>query len=153
MKKMVLSEQVYALLHDGEVYTDDEKNEGRRADTDNKDSADTRRSCRLWRQRWRRRRRRRYVKRYSLAELAWRHNIPGLAAMPCRPESTLLCKTGYLYYGDACQPRRGRAKLRVVCTGDDDDDDQARERCTGQCLQFLCFAFLLTQGTSSKGGA
>jgi len=35
VKKMVLSAQVYALLHDGEVYTDDAKNEGRRVDTDN----------------------------------------------------------------------------------------------------------------------
>ena len=109
VKQLVPSEQVYTLLHDGEENNADTEEEGPGTDTGDYDSAGTRRS----RPQRRQRRRRRYAKKYSLAELARSHSIPGLAAAPCRPESTLLCRSGNLYYGDASQPRRGRAQHTI----------------------------------------
>jgi len=109
VKQLVLSEQVYTLLHDGEENNADAEEEGPGTDTGDYDSVGTRRS----RPQRRQRRRRRYAKKYSLAELARSHSIPGLAAALCPPESTLLCRSGNLYYGDASQPRRGRAQHTI----------------------------------------
>ena len=109
VKQLVLSEQVYTLLHDGEEDHADAEEEGLGTDTGDYDSAGTRRS----RPQRRQRRRRRYAKKYSLAELARSHSIPGSAAVLCRPESTLLCRSGNLYYSNASQPRRGRAQHTI----------------------------------------
>ena len=109
VEQLVLSEQVYTLLHEGEEDNADAEEEGPGTDTGDYDSAGTRRS----RPQRRQRRRRRYAKKYSLAELARSHSIPGLAAVLCRLESTLLCRSGNLYYGDASQPRRGRAQHTI----------------------------------------
>jgi len=110
VEQLVLSEKVYKLLHDKEEDNADAEEEGPGTDTGDYDSVGTRRSRPQRRQR---RRRRRYAKKYSLAELAKSHSIPGLAAVLCRPDSTLLCRSGNPYYGDASQPRRGRAQHAI----------------------------------------
>jgi len=109
VEQLVLSAQVYTLLHNGEEDNADVKEEGPGTETGDYDSAGTRRSRPQRRQRWRRR----YANKYSLAELARSHSIPGLAAVLCRPESTLLCTSGNLYFGDASQARRGRAQHTI----------------------------------------
>jgi len=110
VEQLVLSEQVYKLLHDKEENNADAEEEGPGTDTGEYDSAGTRRSRPQRRQlrRWRR-----YAKKYSLAELARSHSMPGLAAVLCRPDSMLLCRSGNLYDGDASQPRRGRAQRTI----------------------------------------
>ena len=72
-EQFVLSEQVYTLLHEGEEDNADAEEEGPGTDTGDYDSAGTRHS----RPQRRQRRRRRYAKKYSLAELARSHSIPG----------------------------------------------------------------------------
>ena len=93
VEQLVLSEQVYKLLHDKAEDNADTEEEGPGTDTGDYDSAGTRRS-RPQRRQWRRRRR--YSKKYSLAELSRSHSIPGLAAVLCRPDKTLLCRSGNL---------------------------------------------------------
>jgi len=110
VEQLVLSEQVYTLLHDEEEDNADAEEEGPGTDTGDYESAGTRRSRPQRRQR---RRRRRYAKKYSLAELARSHNIPGLAAVLCRPDSTRLCRSGNFHHGDASQPRKGRAQHTI----------------------------------------
>jgi len=112
VEQLELSEQVYTLLHDEEEDNADAEEEGPGTDTGDYDydSAGTRRSRPQRRQR---RRRRRYAKKYSLAELARSHSIPGLAAVLCRPDSTRLCRSGNFHYGVASQPRRGRAQHTI----------------------------------------
>jgi len=95
VEQLVLSEQVYTLMHDGEEGSTDEE-EAPKIDTDSVgyDSQGKRSSRRQMRKMRQRQRRRRYSKKYSVAELARVHSIPGLAAVLCRSESTLLCKSG-----------------------------------------------------------
>jgi len=109
VEQPVLSEQVYTLLHDEGKDNADAKEKGPGTDKDDYVSAGSRRS----RPQRRQRRRRWYVKKYSLVELARSHSIPGLPAVLCRPESTLLCRRGNLSYGDASQPRRRRAQHTI----------------------------------------
>jgi len=65
------------------------------------------------RKRRQRQRRRLYFKKYSVAELAKVHSIPGLAAVVCRSESKILCKSGNIYYGDASLPMKGRTQYNI----------------------------------------
>ena len=112
VEQLVLSEQVYTLLHDEEedsVDTEEERPGTGTGDYDY-DSAGKRRSRP---QRRKQRRRRRYAKKYSLAEMARSHSIPGFAAVLCRPDSTRLCRSGNFHYGNASQLRRGRAQHTI----------------------------------------
>jgi len=114
VEQLVLSEQDYTLMHDGEEGSTEE-DEAPKIDTDSVgyDSQGTRSSRRQMRKMRQRQRRRRYSKKYSVAELARVHSIPGLAAVLCRSESTLLCKSGNMHCGDASLPMKGRTQYTI----------------------------------------
>jgi len=104
IQQLVLSEHVYTLMHNGEESSTEEE-KAPRIDTDSVgyDSEGTWSSGPLMRKRRQRQQRRR----------RWDSKKYSVATVLCRSESTLFCKNGNMYYGNASLPMKGRTQYTI----------------------------------------